>query len=74
MKRLYRSKTNRVCSGVMGGLGDYFEVDPVVLRVLLIFFIVFTGFFPGVIVYILSVFVMPEAYETITSSEKVDSK
>ncbi|MEA3334972.1 MAG: PspC domain-containing protein [Chloroflexota bacterium] len=33
-KRLYRSRTNRVVSGVCGGFGDYFNVDPVLIRVI----------------------------------------
>ena len=33
-KRLYRSRTNRVISGVCGGFGDYFNVDPVLIRVI----------------------------------------
>ena len=36
-KRLYRSKTNRVIAGVCGGLGEYFGIDPIILRI--IFFV-----------------------------------
>lgn len=32
MKKLYRSKENRVLAGIFGGLGEYLEVDPVILR------------------------------------------
>ena len=32
-KRLYRSETNKVISGVCGGMGEYFDVDPVLVRV-----------------------------------------
>lgn len=34
MKRLYRSNSNKVFSGVCGGFGDYFNVDPVIVRLL----------------------------------------
>ncbi len=33
-KKLYRSDTNKVISGVCGGLGDYFDIDPVLVRVI----------------------------------------
>ena len=33
-KRLYRSETNKVITGVCGGLGDYFDIDPVLVRVI----------------------------------------
>jgi phage shock protein PspC (stress-responsive transcriptional regulator) len=33
-KKLYRSRQNRVLGGICGGLGEYFEIDPVLIRVL----------------------------------------
>ena len=59
-KRLYRSRTNRVFAGVVGGLGEYFGIDPVLLRIIWILIVVFTGVFPGLLVYILSAFIIPE--------------
>ena len=35
-KRLYRSRTNRIICGVCGGVGEYFGVDPTIIRLLLI--------------------------------------
>jgi len=58
-KRLYRSKTNRVFAGVLGGLGEYFDVDPVVLRLVFLALVILTGFFPGVVFYILAIFIVP---------------
>lgn len=60
MKRLYRSADNKVFAGVMGGLGEYFNVDPVLLRLGYILLVVFTAFIPGIIAYIVAVFVVPE--------------
>lgn len=60
MKRLYRSKQNRVFAGIFGGLGEYFDVDPVLLRVIWIFLFVMTGILPGAIAYFIVMFVMPE--------------
>ena len=34
MKRLYRSRTNRILGGTCGGLGTYYDTDPNILRIL----------------------------------------
>ena len=59
-KRLYRSKTNRVFAGICGGLGEYMNVDPVILRLVWVLVVIFTGIFPGVIAYFISIFIIPE--------------
>jgi phage shock protein C len=58
-KKLYRSDTNRVFGGVIGGIGEYFNVDPVLLRVSYILLAVFTGFIPALIAYFLFLFIVP---------------
>lgn len=60
VKRLYRSKRNRVFAGICGGLGEYLKIDPVLLRLIWLLVVVFTGVFPGVIVYIIAIFIIPE--------------
>ncbi len=57
MKRLYRSEQNRQLAGVCAGLGKYFEVDPVIFRVLFVFLTFFHG--GGLLIYILLAIVMP---------------
>ena len=37
MKRLYKSTSNRRICGVCGGLGEYFDIDPTIVRVLWVF-------------------------------------
>ncbi|MCC2631205.1 MAG: PspC domain protein [Candidatus Paceibacter sp.] len=59
-KKLYRSKTNRVFAGVCGGVAEYLNIDPTILRVLWVLLVVFTGIFPGVLVYIIAIFIIPE--------------
>ncbi len=34
MKKLYRSQTNKVVAGVCGGIGEYFNIDPVIPRII----------------------------------------
>ena len=60
-KHLYRSRTDRVFAGIFGGLGEYWNIDPVILRVLWVLVTIFTGFVPGVVTYIIAIFVIPEA-------------
>ncbi len=58
VKKLYRSAKNRVLGGVCGGLGDYLNVDPVLLRVLWAVFFFFGGM--GLLAYIIAWIIMPE--------------
>lgn len=57
-KRLYRSRKNRMLGGVAGGLADYFDIDPVIVRVL--FVITVLGWGTGVLVYVILWVVVPE--------------
>jgi phage shock protein C len=60
MKKLYRSQTNKSLYGVLGGLGEYYDVDPTILRLVFIFFSVLSAGFGGLIIYLLAVLVVPE--------------
>lgn len=57
-KRLYRSRTNRSIAGVCGGLGEYFNVDPTLVRLLFVVFALAGG--PGLLAYIILWLIMPE--------------
>lgn len=59
-KRLYKSKKNRVLLGVVGGLGEYFDTDPVLLRLIWVIVTVFTGVVFGVLIYIIAAIIIPE--------------
>jgi len=48
-------------AGVVGGLADYFGMDPTLARVLYVLVSAFSAAFPGIIVYIILWAVMPEA-------------
>lgn len=63
-KILTRSKTNKVFAGVFGGVGEYFDVDPVIFRLGYMMMTIFTGIFPGVIAYFLGLFIVPVAHDT----------
>ena len=58
-KKLYRSKTNRMLCGVCGGLGEYLNIDPTIIRLLAVL-IGLTG--GGVVAYIIAAIVIPDEY------------
>jgi phage shock protein C len=69
VKRLYKSRKNKVIDGVCGGIADYFEVDPVLVRVIFVLFFFFGG--SAIIAYIVGMIIMPRApLETEQGPEK----
>jgi phage shock protein PspC (stress-responsive transcriptional regulator) len=58
-KKLYRSSTDRVIAGVCGGLGEFFNIDPTLLR--LMFVISAVCFGSGILLYILAWLIIPPA-------------
>ncbi|TDE53815.1 PspC domain-containing protein [Flavobacterium sp. GT3P67] len=67
-KKLYRDKEKGMVGGVSSGLGHYFGIDAVWIRIALIL-LVFAGFGTGILVYIILWIVTPEA---VTTSEKLE--
>ena len=57
-RKLYRSKTNRKIWGICGGLAEYYDVDPTLVRVLAVVSIFVSGL--GLIAYIVMRFMVPE--------------
>jgi phage shock protein C len=57
-KRLYRSDDERIIAGVCGGIGEYFDIDPTIIRLLWVVFILAGG--SGIIAYILAWIIVPE--------------
>jgi phage shock protein PspC (stress-responsive transcriptional regulator) len=57
-KRLYRSVDNKVIGGVCGGLGEYFDVDPNLIRAISVILFFFT---PAMLAYIIMWIVIPQA-------------
>ena len=61
-KRLYRSKKDRMIAGVCGGLAEYFNLDPIVIRLIAVLLLL-PGGAPGLVPYIILWIVVPEAPE-----------
>ena len=60
MKRLYKSKENKVFAGIIGGIGEYLNIDPVVLRLVWVIMAIFTAFIPGILAYLIAIFIVPD--------------
>lgn len=58
IKRLYRSKKNRIIAGVCGGIGEYFNVDPTIIRLLWVILTLMGG--AGILAYIIAWIIIPE--------------
>lgn len=58
MKQLYKSSTNKKIAGVCGGIGEYFGIDPTIVR--LGFVALSFMFGGGLVVYILAAIIMPD--------------
>ena len=59
MKRLYRSRTDKKIGGVCGGLGAYFDIDPVIFRLLWVAIALIGGV--GLLAYVICWIVIPLA-------------
>lgn len=75
-KRLYRSQTDRMFAGVCGGLGDYFDIDATLIRLLFVFGAVVTG--SGLFwAYIVMMLLIPEnvpASEAVVTTTAEDAE
>ncbi len=56
MKKIYRSKSQKIIGGVCGGLGEYLDIDPVIIRI--IWFILLLGGV-GLLAYIIAWIIIP---------------
>jgi phage shock protein C len=58
-RRLTRSSRHKMIAGVCGGLAEYFELDATVVRVAYVLISIVSAAFPGILAYIILMFVMP---------------
>ena len=57
-QKLSRSQSDRMLAGVCGGLAQYFNIDPTLVRLLFVFLAFFGG--PGILIYLIMLIVVPE--------------
>jgi phage shock protein C len=58
-RRLTRSSKHKMIAGVCGGIAEYFNLDPTVVRVAYVLISIVSVAFPGLLAYIILMFVMP---------------
>lgn len=71
--RLYRSKKNKILGGICGGIAEFFEMDPTVVRLIFIFLLVITAVLPMLLTYLIGLIVIPEksrSFEDIEIKKK----
>lgn len=67
-KRLYRSRSNRVVAGVAGGLGEAFNIDPVIVRLVFVVLGLMNGF--GVLLYLAMWLLVPNENSTAADARE----
>lgn len=65
-KKLYRSRKDEQFAGVCGGIAEYLEIDSTIVRLLFVAFALAGG--PGILLYIILAFVVPEEPEFAQAS------
>lgn len=68
-RRLTKSRTNRMLSGVCGGLGEYLEIDPTLVRLAFALLTLLSGIGPGIVIYIVLAIIMPSEEDITMSPE-----
>ena len=61
MKRIYRSRTDRKIFGICGGIGEAYDIDPNIVRIVVVFLCFVTGLIPLIVTYIVARLLLPEA-------------
>ena len=67
MKQLYKSNTNKKVAGVCGGIGEYFGIDPTIVRLGFVALSLLAG--GGLAVYIIAAIIMPDRAVRHTAAE-----
>ena len=75
-KKLYRSSEDKIIAGIFGGLGEYLDVDPNLLRIIILFFLVLTFFsltIPFLVAYFIAVLIIPSERDLVDGKQKKGS-
>jgi len=58
-KKLKKNKKDKIIFGVIGGLAEFWKIDPTLLRIGWLIILAFTGFVPGIITYFAASVIIP---------------
>lgn len=70
-KRLYRSTTDKMIGGVCGGIAEYFDIDPVIPRIVAVILLL-PGGLPGFLPYVILWLIVPERPAAGTRKDPID--
>lgn len=73
MKKLFRSLNDKKIAGILGGIGELYEIDPNLLRILVVLVALVTAVFPVIITYIIAWIIIPEEENTENEERAPDS-
>ncbi len=71
-KKLYRSVSKKMVAGTCAGVGDYFNIDETVVRLIFAILTVVTGVFPGLFIYMLAWIIIPEEGDHDRYTDMID--
>lgn len=71
MKKLYRSRHNRMIGGVCGGIAEYFNIDPVIVRIIAVAFFFMGG--SAILAYVIGLIVIPNEPLGLPAVEKQEN-
>ena len=71
MKKLYRSRQNRMFGGVCGGIAEYFNIDPVIVRIAAVAFFFMGG--SALLAYVIGLIVIPNEPTGLPAAEKLEN-
>lgn len=66
-KRKFTKSNSRMVSGVLGGIANFFAIDPSIVRVVFVILTLISHIWPGILIYALLAWLMPESQEQRTS-------
>ena len=72
MKILYRSQSDRKIAGICGGLGELYEIDPNLLRLIVVLVFLVSGFFPVLVTYVIAWIIIPDGKPDTVTSQAAD--
>lgn len=69
-KQFKRATSNKMIAGVCAGIGEYFDIDPTIVRIAFVFFTLFGG--SGVVAYIILWILLPEVEESTQVEQNIN--
>jgi len=63
MKRIYRSKKNRMIAGICGGIAEILSIDPTIIRLAMVLAAIVTAVVPFLITYLVGWIIIPDEDE-----------